>query len=184
MLPEDLFPLGYVSRAQGLNGAVRLNTVYADIIPRLKGKTVYLTKGDKQSSFLFLNSRPHDKDSVVITLKESISRESAESLVGFTVSVSQSDLPAGKGNQFYPYELTGMQLVDKQSGFLGVIENVFPSPAHPVAAIQYKGAEVLIPLAGAFIEEINRTEKILKLNLPEGLLEVYLDAAGAEGESE
>jgi len=182
MLPEDRFPMGYISRAQGLNGAVRLNTEYAGLIPKLKGKTVYLQKGDKQFSFLLMSSREHDKESIVITLKESSSREIAESIIGFSAFLLRSDLPSGKGKQFYPYELVGMQLIDSREGDLGIILDVFPSPANAVAALEYKGVEVLIPLATPFIEEINRAEKILKLSLPEGILEVYLNTTDSDDE--
>ena len=182
MQPSDLFPMGYISRAQGLNGAVRLNTEYAGLIPKLKGKTVYLQKGDKQFSFILLASREHDKESVVITLKESTSREMAESIIGFSAFIVRSELPSGKGKQFYPYELIGMQLIDSREGDLGTILDVFPSPANAVAALEYKGVEVLIPLATPFIEEINRAEKILKLSLPEGILEVYLNTTDSDDE--
>jgi AP-1 complex subunit beta-1 len=54
--------------------------------------------------------------------------------------------------------------------------------ANAVAALECKGVEVLIPLATPFIEEINRAEKILKLSLPEGILEVYLNTTDSDDE--
>lgn len=174
MSAEGLFPLGYISRAQGLDGALRFNTEYSGIIPKLKSKTVYLSKGDKQFSFLLVSSRIHDKESVVVQFKECNTRDMAEDLVGFTVEVERRNLPVGKGTTFYPYELEGMVVEDSIEGTLGKIEDVYSSPAHPVAAITHSGKEVLLPLAQGFINEIDRENGLIRVTLPAGLLEVYL----------
>jgi 16S rRNA processing protein RimM len=179
-MPAELYSLGYISRAQGLNGGVRLTTEYPEIISELKGKTVYLTKGDKQFSFFIQTLRPHDKDSFALIFKECDNREMAESLIGYTVHIPKADLPVSKGKSFFSYELEGMQVEDKKLGSLGVIEGVFPSPAHPVASLTYQGVEILLPLSLTFISEIDRTGKVLKLDLPEGLLEVYLNPGSEE----
>jgi 16S rRNA processing protein RimM len=180
MASPDLHSLGYISRAQGLNGSVRLNTEYPEILPGIKGKTVYLTKGDKQFSFLLQAIRPHDKESVVLSLKSCESREMAESLIGFTLSVGKTELPVGTGKQFFVHELEGMKVEDAKLGLIGTIEAVYPSPAHPVAALNYQGTEILLPLAQHFLLSIDRPNKVLRMDLPDGLLEVYLNPSAEE----
>ncbi|MEM6699798.1 MAG: hypothetical protein AAF599_15455 [Bacteroidota bacterium] len=56
---------------------------------------------------------------------------------------------------------------------IGVIEEVIEMPQQEMAVINYKDKEVLIPMNEDFILEILEEEKILKVELPEGLLDLY-----------
>ena len=56
---------------------------------------------------------------------------------------------------------------------MGLIEDVREYPQQFLASIQYQEKEVLIPLNEAFIVEIDKTKKLLILDLPDGLLELY-----------
>ena len=50
------------------------------------------------------------------------------------------------------------------------------APAQDVFEILHpSGKEIMIPVLGNFIIEIDRKNKVLKLDAPEGLIEFYLD---------
>ncbi|MNT82127.1 16S rRNA-processing protein RimM [compost metagenome] len=65
--------------------------------------------------------------------------------------------------------------VDEALGELGEILEVNEYPQQFVATVLYQETEILFPLNEDFIVEIDDEEKILTLDLPEGLLDVYLE---------
>ena len=70
----------------------------------------------------------------------------------------------------------GFNVIDKKNGTLGPIDDVIQTGNQWLAKLTYQNAEVLIPLIDQTIEQLDIKTKTLKVNLPEGLLEIYLDA--------
>jgi 16S rRNA processing protein RimM len=71
--------------------------------------------------------------------------------------------------------LTGYEVIDKAYGSLGVIKSIEEYPQQLIAAIIIKEKEVLIPLTEDFLERVDDSEKKVYLNLPEGLIDLYLE---------
>lgn len=181
MSSENL-KLGYISRAQGLKGEVRFHTDYADFIQYYKGKAVCLEKSGKQLFFTLESLRPVDEDNFVLRFKESVTREDAEALRGYSLMINTSSLPSLPDSKYYMFELPGVQLHDAQLGALGVLKEVYDLPAHPVGAFDYEGEEVMFPIHSQTIIKFDRKNQTLHIRLPEGLLDVYLSKP--EGEVE
>ena len=55
----------------------------------------------------------------------------------------------------YP-AVKGFRVEDSERGLLGILTNIYESPAHPVMAISNKGKEILIPVAGNIIRYIDQ----------------------------
>ena len=68
----------------------------------------------------------------------------------------------------------GFNLVDKQKGSLGPIEDVMQTGAQWLAKLTVEGKEVLIPLAEQMIIQVSVKNKFVRIDLPDGSLEVYL----------
>ena len=73
-------------------------------------------------------------------------------------------------------ELIGFEAYDKTTGKLGKIEDIFQLPANSVAQVFISKKEVLIPLVQAYISKIERGQKRIYLEIPNGLLDVYLNS--------
>jgi 16S rRNA processing protein RimM len=71
--------------------------------------------------------------------------------------------------------LAGYEVVDKTHGSLGVIKSIEEFPQQLIATVLLKEKEVLIPLNEDFLEKVNDEQKKLFLNLPEGLIDLYLE---------
>ncbi len=71
-------------------------------------------------------------------------------------------------------ELKGYQAQDLNHGSLGIIEEVMEYPMNIVARATFEGKEIMFPLNEDFVQNVDNKLKIVHLNLPEGLLDVYL----------
>lgn len=72
-----------------------------------------------------------------------------------------------------PINLLGFEIVEDEQ-VLGQILEVIEQPHQILCRIDYRGKEALIPLHEETIRKIDRKKKQVIVELPEGLLEIYL----------
>lgn len=112
-------------------------------------------------------------DELLLRLDEIDSVELARTLSGKNVYLEEAVF-----NQLKPKSVSasmiGFTIVDKTDGALGQVEDIFETPGQVLATVTYKGKEVMIPLVDATIIGVDGVKKIINVDLPEGLLEVYL----------
>jgi 16S rRNA processing protein RimM len=68
--------------------------------------------------------------------------------------------------------LPGYMVNDATLGDLGTVKEVIESPGQILITFDYQGRERIIPIVDELVLEINMPLKVLKMDLPEGILEV------------
>jgi 16S rRNA processing protein RimM len=97
-------------------------------------------------------------------------------LIGCAAYLPLSELPPLKGKkQFYYHEVTGFEVVDKTKGVIGTIRSIHDNQHQPIIEIVQGEKEILIPLVDEFLEKVDRAEKKLFIDTPEGLIDLYLE---------
>jgi len=72
-------------------------------------------------------------------------------------------------------EIIGFNVNDKNHGNIGVVESVLEFPGQNIIQIRDSNKnEILVPMRNEFILKIDRENKCLEVNTPEGLIDVYL----------
>ena len=145
------------------------------------GNAKWLKKGDAlmlelhKGSFIpyfVSNHKANNDEEYVINLEDTDSVEAARKLIGKHVYVNEEVLD--KHAKDSPLLWIGFKVNDKRSGELGVIDDMMQTPTQWIARMMYKDKEVLLPLVEQTIEGIDMKKKTLYLDLPEGLLDVYM----------
>lgn len=177
-LPEGFFVLGRLGRPVGLDGTVRV-VLDADDPSRYRRLT---------SAHLWQQGRLSERRLLAWQLQgaEALARfegigtpEQADAVYRAELLLPLALLPALGPNQFYYHELGGVRALDATAGELGTVLRVDAMPGQDVIVIAHpSGAEVLVPVVDAFVEGLDRAASVLRLRLPEGLLEVYLQPPG------
>jgi len=98
----------------------------------------------------------------------------AEDLIGADLYLPLDKLPKLTGDKFYYHEITGFAVEDVSYGPIGTITGVNDNTAQALFVIDANGKEVLIPVNDNFIKKLNREERKIILDVPEGLIEIYL----------
>ena len=83
-------------------------------------------------------------------------------------------LPKLSGNKFYFHEVIGFEVEDKRLGIVGEIQSINDTTAQPLFEVLNDGIEILIPMIDHFLVKIDRENKKVIMDLPEGLIEMYL----------
>lgn len=73
-----------------------------------------------------------------------------------------------------PGSLTGYLAKDKKTGEIGVVDSILENSQQQTLVIKKDEMEILIPLVEEFILKIDQKEKILYMDIPEGLTNLNL----------
>ncbi len=110
----------------------------------------------------------------IVKLEDINSADQARELTGTELYLPLDNLPSLSGTKFYFHEIIGFTVEDKMYGSIGTIKEILDLPGQPVARVDYNRQELLMPLTDPFILEVNRENRLFRVDLPEGLVELYL----------
>lgn len=170
---DDCFQLGHISRLHGFKGEVVavFDTDRPEAYETLE--SVFIEdRGELIPFFIDAISR-NSKGHFILKLEETDTEEEARSLIGRELWLPLEALPPLQGKQFYFHEVIDFMLM--QEGVeIGSCVDILDSSAQPLfKAIDHENREILIPAIDEFIVRIDRENKQIELQLPEGLLELY-----------
>jgi 16S rRNA processing protein RimM len=111
-------------------------------------------------------------EEIYIKLEGVDTKEKAIPLVQKEVWVPESDFQKYSAKTS-PINLLGFEIVEDDK-VLGQILDVIEQPHQILCRIDYRGKDALIPLHEETIRKIDRKKKQVIVELPEGLLEIYL----------
>ena len=183
MTIDECFELGYLLKPHGLRGAIVANFDVDDPSAYHQLKTVYLalpTAPGKLVAHTVERVQPQAGKKVLLTFKGIARIEDAEPLRGSQLYLPLSELPALADDQFYFHDVIGFTVMDETLGELGTVENFYELPQQDVLAMRYQGQEVLIPVVDELVSHADMAARQLFVNLPEGLLDIYLKPASRE----
>jgi 16S rRNA processing protein RimM len=164
--------IGKIVATHGLNGALILTHVLDNSKWLKKEQTIHIemNKGSYIPYFVSQYKAANDKE-YVINIEDIDKMEQAKKLVTKNVYVEETTLADYARKS--PLLWIGFKLTDKQKGEIGVIEDVVQTGYQWLAKLTYQNTEVLVPLIDSMIEKLDTKTRTIKMNLPDGLLEVY-----------
>jgi 16S rRNA processing protein RimM len=167
--------VGRISGAHGLKGLVVVHC-YAENYDLFKaGSNLYIVKKESTGFELFesLNFSVKKKSVLLVNLKRIDGRDQAELLNGAGIYVKKDNLPKPEEDSFYWHDLIGMDVFDTKSGELGRVKNIMRTGSSDILEVtSSEGGEVLIPFLKSVIVSVSLKDNIIKVALPEGLLEL------------
>ncbi len=174
MQKEECFYLGKIAKKFSFKGEV---LVYLDTDePELyeEMESVFVEQGNHLVPFFIEQSSLHRNDFLRVKFEDVNSESEAEDLLNCPVYLPLSMLPKLEGNKFYFHEVIGFNIEDKRLGVIGRIVSVNDTTAQPLFEVKNGERELLIPMIDKFLVEIDRANKTVRMDLPEGLVEMYL----------
>ena len=124
--------------------------------------------------FFIETSSLHKNDFLRIRFEDVNTEEEADALLGNDLYLPLKMLPKLTGNKFYFHEVIGFEVEDKRLGYVGEIQSINDTTAQPLFEVLKDGAEILIPMIDHFLVKVDRENKKIIMDLPEGLIEMYL----------
>lgn len=171
---DACFQLGYVIKAHGLKGEVQV-FLDTDIPENYKNMESVFIEIDNKLVPFFIEAITLNNNKAVVKFEDIDTLEQAQYIKGKLLFLPIEHLPQLNDDQFYYHELIGFKVNDKHMGMLGIVKNIYTLPNQDLIAMHYKDKEVLIPVNDAVIVRIDRYKKELVVEMPQGLLDVYME---------
>ncbi len=124
----------------------------------------------------FFIEKSHLQKSHLLRVKfEGIDTDTAaDELLKKEVFLPLSRLPKLQEDQFYYHEVVGYTAIDKSFGEVGTLVRVDDSNPQALFVIDHQGTEILVPVNDDFITKLDKLHQKMYLDLPDGLLDLYL----------
>ena len=174
MTTEDCFRIGSILKTKGLKGELNIYIDF-DGLEDVRFTTVFVETAGKLVPYFIQSIKYLQKNAAYLYLEDIDTIEKAALLTKKDIYLPNKLKPKKKKTEFTLLDLQGFTAIDEDEGELGIILAVHEYPKQFIAEVRYKGKEILFPLTEGIITGIDVVKEIVTVNLPEGLLDVYLD---------
>lgn len=175
MKKEDCFYLGKIVKKYSFKGEVlaKLDTDEPDLYENLDA--IFVDLRGNLVPFFIESSQLHKSDLLRLKFEDIDTEADADTLIKTELYLPLELLPKLEGNKFYYHEVIGFTIIDINFGEVGIINAINDSTAQALFEVDRNGIEILIPMNDEFIVKINRNNKTIEVNSPEGLIELYIN---------
>jgi len=171
---EDCFRIGTVTKTRGLKGELQAFIDFEDP-EKLKFDALFIESAGRLIPYFVESFKMPQKNMAFIYLEDIDHIDKATPLAKKDVYLPNKLKPKKDKNAFGLKDLMGFTAVDVNEGELGEIIELQELPQQLIATVHYKDKEVLFPLNQSVIKAIDVVKGIVTVDLPDGLLDIYLD---------
>lgn len=171
---HEFIKMGEIGRPHGVRGELRVNW-YGDSLDALSG-SVLLQAGNQPPRTVTVSRARLHQGLAVVTMEGVDDRNAAEALRGQSVLVRAAALPP-TDDDIYLHEILGLSVVLHSTGAqIGVLDHVhFHGEQEVWVILTPDGKEVYLPAVPEFVPDIDLDAEVIRVDPPEGLLELYLE---------
>ena len=175
MNKDQSFQLGYVSKVHGLRGEVVivLDVDYPEDYEDIGH--VFLEQKSRLVPFFLEHFVLQPGSKALAKFEDLNSIDQVEDLVGLGVYLPLTALPELEDDQYFYHELIGFEVFDETKGLIGTVQIVYDLDTQNLLGVTHREKEVLIPIQDGIIQKVDKAAKKVFCQLPEGLLEIYLE---------
>lgn len=174
MRKEDCFYLGKIVKKYSFKGELlaKLDTDEPELYENLDA--IFIDLRGNLVPFFIESSQLHKSDLLRLKFEDVDTEVDADTLIKSDLYLPLDLLPKLEGNKFYFHEVIGFKITDINFGKVGIIKAINDSTAQALFEIDRNGTEILIPMNNEFIIKVDKPNKTIEVNTPEGLIDLYL----------
>ncbi|HMF57109.1 MAG TPA: ribosome maturation factor RimM [Pyrinomonadaceae bacterium] len=170
---EELVAVALVVRTRGLRGEVvaELLTDFPERFRELERLIAVDARGRRET--LKLEEHWFQKGRVVLKFAGFDSIEEAQALIGRELAVPEAERMPLSEDEFYDWELQGCEVLTIEDERLGRVVKMMKTGGVEMLVVESEsGRDYLIPLAEEICVEIDVERKRIRVDAPEGMLEL------------
>jgi 16S rRNA processing protein RimM len=170
---HNLLLVGKVLRPHGLRGQLKIYA-YARSDATFPGAgSIFLREQTGKLSEFTIVSLRSGKAAFFVELAGLSSLTEAEAYRGADVLVSKDALPRKEEDEYFWYELLGLEVFLESGEYLGSISDIIATGSNDIYVIKRGESEVLIPGTHEIIREIDLETGKMTIHSVEGLLDLH-----------
>jgi 16S rRNA processing protein RimM len=167
----DLVTIAKIVRSRGLRGEV-VADLLTDFPERFSALDQVFIKPKTGENFIALLEKFwFQKERVILKFKDFDTIEKAETLRNCEVCVSEEETVELESDEFYDWELENCEIITIEGEKIGYVSELMRTGGTENLVVQGKDKDYLIPFATEICTEVDIENKVIKVDLPSGLLE-------------
>jgi 16S rRNA processing protein RimM len=163
---DELIEIGHVTKPWGIKGEVKIHLT-SDIPDRINDlEGVYLHNGESNPLYYTIEWIKHLNKAVAVKFEGINSPEEAAGLRRLEIAVPVDDRATLSEDEFYIYDLVGLDAEDGGGKKLGTLKKVFQGAAQDIFLIATTDGDVMVPVVLEYVHEIDLAGGRIVITLP------------------
>lgn len=169
---DDMVVVGRIARPHGLRGQLAVNPETDFVEERFRPGATLWTRSEGRERPLTIASARVQNGRPVIAF-EGLSRiEDVQWLIGLDLRVPEDALQPLEAGRYYEHQLVGCKVETVDGVPIGMVVRVEGGAGSSRLAVEGRRGEILVPLAVDICVEIDVGAKRIRIDPPEGLLDL------------
>lgn len=174
MQKKDCFYLGKIVKKYSFKGEVlvKLDTDEPELYENLDA--LFIDLRNNLVPFFIESSQLHKSELLRVKFEEVDTEQDSDSILKCDVYLPLEFLPKLGNDKFYFHEVIGYTVEDLNFGIVGKVKSINDNTSQALFEIDRDGIEILIPINDDFIKKVDKKKKLILVETPEGLIDLYL----------
>lgn len=174
MTKEECFYLGRIVSKFSFKGEVLIKLDTDEPETYLEMESVFVDYDDNLVPFFIEKSSLQKSNLLRVKFEEVDTEEDADDLMKCDLYLPLNMLPELGEDQFYFHEIIGYTVEDINYGTVGKLTGVNDTTSQALFEIEKDGKQILIPMNDQFLQKVDKKNKKIIVETPEGLIDLYL----------
>ena len=166
---ENVYRIGLINKPHGVHGEL-LFTFDDDIFDRVEADYIVCLMDGILVPFFFESYRFRSNSTALIKLEGIDTEQQARRMTNVEVFFPKEHAEELEDNELTWNYFVDFLIKDVDKGEIGKVTDVDDSTINTLFVVDHNGTELLIPAQEDFIVDLDRENRVITMNLPEGLL--------------
>jgi 16S rRNA processing protein RimM len=168
---KSAYKIGYILKPHGLKGQVTVS-LDAEAPEDLEDMDTIFVERNNQLIPYFREAISISGVKAYLKFEDINTPEQAKEISKSALYLPKTSRPKSARGEFYDDEVIGFEVNDVTEGNLGSVTDITMAGPNKLLTLIHSGKEVLIPVNSPFIKSINKSKKIISVELPDGFLDI------------
>jgi 16S rRNA processing protein rimM len=168
---DEIIEIGNFNKPHGINGEISAtffcepDTVseFSCLISNIDG--IYVP-------FFIESSRIRNAQTLLLKIEGIKNEDEAKMLSNHEIYILKDEYSSDDNDEISADYFIGFTVADENSVIIGTIDDIDDSTENALFIVRNQEREILIPIADEYIYDIDYENKIIKMNLPKGMIEL------------
>lgn len=166
----EFISIGAVVKAHGVMGQLVVKPLTDELDQFNDLESIYLSLNGKSEEHV-IDDVNVSKNQVILKLRDIKDRNSADNFRGALIEIKFSDARELAENEYFIFDLIGLNVKTIQGEYIGEIVDVLQLPANDVYVLKSGENEILIPAIKEIIKNISLDKQEVIIDPMDGLLD-------------
>lgn len=166
--------IGFTKKPHGLKGEIKLHVEERYLEDLLNADIILLDIKGKQTPFFVEDIRVGNN--IIAKFEDVDTPEGAMAIASKEIFLRESDLIPDDEREIEvdipPFEHCVGYMIKNEGVEVGIINEIQEFPQQEMAIVTYNKRDIMIPLNQHFVKKLDDTNKVIEMELPEGLLDL------------